>query len=260
MIVQVIGSHGGVAPEAMATSYLINGNVLIDAGSVASGLQLAEQAAIDHILISHAHLDHIKDLAFLCDNCFGVRDRPFEVYCNQYVDNAISKHLFNDVIWPNFTSLPSVQNPTIRFNVIQSGQVLELLGLKIMAVQVNHPGNALGFIVEGPGEASGETATVVFTQDTGPTQKIWQQAKERGKVQGIFTEVSFPNELGKLARESCHHTPQTLEQELAKMPPSGQIFLGHLKPAHEQQLQQQIQALGHPQISVLDSSQSIYRF
>ena len=124
MKVRVIGAHGGVAPGARATSYLIDETLLIDAGSVAEGLTLDEQAKIDHIFLSHAHLDHIKDLAFLCDNCFGIRERPFEVYCNQYVCDAIHNHLFNDIIWPNFSRLPSVERPTVRFQVIQPGQEL----------------------------------------------------------------------------------------------------------------------------------------
>ena len=102
MKVEIIGSHGGIAPGGRATSYLVDETLLIDAGSVAEGLDISSQAKINHILISHAHLDHIKDLAFLCDNCFGIRERPFEVYCNSYVHKAILKHIFNDVIWPDF--------------------------------------------------------------------------------------------------------------------------------------------------------------
>ena len=75
MLVRVIGGHGGVAPGYKATSYLIDGKLLIDAGSVASGLIIEEQVQIDNILISHAHLDHITDLAFLSDNCFGLKGK-----------------------------------------------------------------------------------------------------------------------------------------------------------------------------------------
>ena len=99
-----------------ATSYLINDELLIDAGSVAEGLPLEAQASLGPILISHAHLDHIKDLAFLCDNCLSIRKGPFEVYCNSYVRQAVLNHLFNDVIWPDFSKIPSPENPIIRFH------------------------------------------------------------------------------------------------------------------------------------------------
>ena len=71
---------GGLAPGFRNTSYLIDGKLLIDAGSAASGLRIEEQVSIDNILISHSHLDHISDLAFMCDNCFGMKPGPFNVY------------------------------------------------------------------------------------------------------------------------------------------------------------------------------------
>ena len=98
MIVRIIGGHGGVCPGFRATSYLIDGKLLIDAGSVATGLLIDEQLQIDNILISHPHLDHINELAFLSDNCFGMKNRPYEVYSNKEVIDAIRKHLINDVI------------------------------------------------------------------------------------------------------------------------------------------------------------------
>ena len=102
--VKVIGGHGGVSPGYKATSYLINDHLLIDAGSIASGVSIVDQAKVDHILISHAHLDHIFELAFLCDNCFGMRQNPFQVYSTALVKKAIYDHILNDTIWPDFQS------------------------------------------------------------------------------------------------------------------------------------------------------------
>ena len=116
MLVKVIGGHGGVSPGYKATSYLIDGKLLIDAGSVASGIQIDAQILIDHILISHSHLDHISDLAFLADNCFGLKGAPFEIYASTKAKNNIMNHLLNDEIWPDFTALPSKGNPTLQFH------------------------------------------------------------------------------------------------------------------------------------------------
>src|SRR5690606_9490715 len=113
--VRIVGGHGGVTKTSLATSYLINEELLIDAGSVAHGLELSEQEKIKYILISHAHLDHIKDLAFLCDNFFG-KKTPFEVHLHKTTHQAIKAHLFNDIIWPDFSVLPTPETPTIRFN------------------------------------------------------------------------------------------------------------------------------------------------
>ena len=42
MIVKIVGGHGGVSPGFKATSYLIDNKLLIDAGSIASGVPIAE--------------------------------------------------------------------------------------------------------------------------------------------------------------------------------------------------------------------------
>lgn len=254
MLVRIIGGHGGVSPGFKATSYLIDGKLLIDAGSVASGIQIEEQAQIDHILISHPHLDHISDLAFLSDNCFGMKGKPFEVYANGPVREAICTHLLNDVIWPDFTKLPSKKNPTLHFNDMKPGEELLLGDYKILPVAVNHQGGAMGFIVER------KKAAVVFTQDTGPTDEIWNIAKTYKNLKAIFSEVSFPNALTKVATDSLHHTPATMKEEIKKMPKDIPIFLGHLKPNFQHQLFKEIADLEDERITILGSSDTSYVF
>lgn len=254
MIVRIIGGHGGISPGFKATSYLIDGDLLIDAGSVAEGIPITEQAKIKHILISHAHLDHIKDLAFMSDNCFGVNEKPFEVYCNQHVHDAIKKHLFNDVIWPDFSTLPSKEKPTMRFHIIEPEKSFQLGNYKITPVEVNHPGNALGFIIEK------KNSSILFTQDTGPTDRIWDIGQKVENLRAIFTEVSFPNNLKQVAIDSYHHTPQTLSYEIPKMPKDVPIFLGHLKPNFQDQLYKEIEEIGCDRISLLGSDDTSYVF
>lgn len=254
MLVRIIGGHGGVSPGFKATSYLIDGKLLIDAGSVASGIQIEEQSHIDYMLISHAHLDHISDLAFIADNCFGLKGRPFEVYANKPVKDAIKTNLLNDIIWPDFSALPNKENPTLRFHDIVPEMSLILGDYRIMPIPVNHQGGALGFIVER------KNASVVFTQDTGPTDKIWEYAKKVKNLKAIFTEVSFPNALSKVAADSLHHTPNTMREEIKKMPPDVPIFLGHLKPNFQSQLFKEIDELGDERITILGSSDTSYVF
>lgn len=245
MEVKVIGAHGGVTKNYHATSYLIDDSLLIDAGSVAQGLDIVDQLKIDHILISHAHLDHTKDLAFICDNCFGLRDRPFEVYTHPTVRKAIKDHLFNDTIWPDFSLLPNKEKPTMRFHDVKAEEVLELGGYKVTPVHVEHPGDALGFIIENKDSA------ILFTQDTRATERIWEVGKQFKNLKAIFTEVSFPNHLQGVADASDHHTPKSLGEEIAKMPGQVPIYLGHLKPNYQEQLITEITALKQPRIHIL---------
>jgi ribonuclease BN (tRNA processing enzyme) len=254
MLVRIIGGHGGVSPGFKATSYLIDGKLLIDAGSVAQGIQIAEQVLIDNILISHSHLDHISDLAFMSDNCFGLKGKPFEIHTNTPIEKNIMTHLLNDAIWPDFTALPTKENPTLHFNELLPGQTKQIGDYSVTAVQVNHPGPGSGFIIERDGSC------VVFTQDTGPTEEIWEVAKKRKNLKAIFTEVSFPNMLEKVAKDSFHHTPKTMAEEIKKMPKDVPIFLGHLKPNYQDLLFQEIDALGESRVRILGSDDTSYMF
>lgn len=254
MNVRIIGGHGGVSPGYRATSYLIDDILLIDAGSVASGIPISEQKNIDYILISHAHLDHITDLAFLADNCFGLRPKPFDVRAHAPVAQAIRDHLLNDIIWPDFTKLPNAKNPTMSLTAFETEKSFELGPYTILPVSVNHQGGAQGFLIEKAGKS------LLFTQDTGPTDLIWKYARERQNLVGIFSEVSFPNEMHKVAMDSQHHTPETMAVEVQKMPPEIPIYLGHLKPNFEAQLINEIKALNNKRLHILESKNTLYKF
>lgn len=254
MMVRIIGGHGGVSPGFKNTSYLIDGQLLIDAGSVASGIQIAEQTLIDHILISHSHLDHISDLAFMADNCFGLKGKAFEIYTTQFIKDNILTHIMNDAIWPDFTKLPTKDDPTLHFNVIDQDTPFEIGGYKITPAKVNHPAGGTGFIIEKKNSA------IVFTQDTGPTEKIWELASKVKNLKAIFTEVSFPNKLAKVAFDSQHHTPHSLSREIEKMPKDVPLFLGHLKPNYQDLIFQEIDELGNDRITLLGSDDTSYVF
>jgi ribonuclease BN (tRNA processing enzyme) len=254
MRIKILGGHGGQSRGFATTSFLIDDRLLIDAGSVANVLTVEEQVRIDHILISHSHLDHIKDLAFLCDNCFGLRPGPFEVHTHPTVKKILMDHLFNDVIWPDFTILPNAANPTIRFNDLLPEKEVVIDGYKVTGVKVNHPNDAMGFIVE-----KDDTA-VVLTVDTGATERIWEVAAKVKNLKGIITEVSFPNSLEKVAIASDHHTPQSLALEIKKMPPSVPIVLTHLKPNYREKIVSELTLLNEQRIRVLEQDGEVFEF
>lgn len=254
MKIQVLGGHGGLAKGFATTSYLIDDTLLIDAGAVASTLSVEEQCRIEHILISHCHLDHTKDLAFICDNCFGLKPRAFEVFTHPTVKDIIKKHLLNDILWPDFTKLPNAEKPTMRINTVESEQTFKLGEYSVTPVKVNHDYDAMGFIIE-KGDSS-----VLFTLDTGPTERIWEVAKGVKNLKAIFTEVSFPDELQKVADVSSHLTPQTLRDELKKMPANIPVMLTHLKPNYQKEILLQMEKLGEKRINVLAQDGSVFNF
>lgn len=254
MKIQVLGGHGGLAKGFETTSILIDDKLLIDAGAVAATLTIDQQTKIDNILISHCHLDHIKDLAFICDNCFGLRPKPFQVHTHATVNKIIKEHLLNDIVWPDFTILPNKTNPTMVINSVNPEQLLELGEFRVTPVKVNHAHDAMGFIVE-----KGESA-VLFTLDTGSTDRIWEIAHKTRNLKAIFTEISFPNELQKVADLSNHHTPDSMKKEILKMPKNIPIVLSHLKPNYRQDILNQIREMGEDRISVLEKDGTVFNF
>lgn len=254
MKIQVLGGHGGLAHGAFTTSFLIDDKLLIDAGAVASTTTIRQQIQIENILISHCHLDHIKDLAFICDNCFGVRSKPFHVLTHDTVHKIIKAHLLNDIIWPDFSKLPTSENPTIRFTSLIEEVRVAIGDYFVTPVKVKHAYDAMGFIVEG------KDSTVLFTLDTGPTEKIWEVAKAFPNLKAIFTEVSFPNSLKKLAELSDHHTSSSLKEELKKMPQDVPVILTHLKPNYRNEIESELKLLNETRVHVLEKDGEVFNF
>lgn len=254
MKIQVLGGHGGLAQGALTTSYLIDDCLLLDAGAVAATTSVEQQKKIENILISHCHLDHIKDLAFICDNCFGARSKPFEVYSHETVHKMIKAHILNDIIWPDFSKLPTAEFPTIRFHSLASGEKRQIGSYQVTGVRVNHPLDAMGYLIEK------DSSAVLFTQDTGPTDEIWTLAHKTKHLKAIFTEVSFPDKLQKVADLSHHHTSSSLKKELDKMPPDVPVILTHLKPAFRQLIKHELKNSMPPRVQVLDHDGECFHF
>lgn len=77
MRLRVLGCSGGIGGRHLrTTSFLVDNDVLIDAGSGVGDLSLAELTRIDHVFVTHSHLDHVTSIPFLVDTVGGMRDRP----------------------------------------------------------------------------------------------------------------------------------------------------------------------------------------
>ena len=113
----MLGGDGGIAPGLRTTSFLVNDRILIDAGASATALSISRQESIDYVIISHPHIDHVKDLPFMVDNVFGAREKPMYIVSVPAVVGHIKKHLFNDILWPDFRASHRRKNrrsPTSR--------------------------------------------------------------------------------------------------------------------------------------------------
>jgi ribonuclease BN (tRNA processing enzyme) len=227
MRLEVLGCHGGDVPNLRLPTFLVNGRLLLEAGSVTSALTLPQQAVIEHVLVSHAHLDHVVGLAFLVDNVQSTAGRqgPVTAASLAPVMQDLRDHCFNNRLWPDFTVLPKPGPPALRIESLADGEPMKFGGLTVVAVPVNHSVPAAGFVI------TDGTAGFVFSGDTGPTKQLWRVARHVREVRANVVETAFPNRLEALARASGHYTPSLLEREIERMP-DGPILIYHLKPAY----------------------------
>jgi 3',5'-cyclic-nucleotide phosphodiesterase len=239
MELRVLGCHGGETPKHKTSSFLLNGTLALDAGAVTSMLTLEEQQRVETVLVSHAHLDHIKDLATLADNRCQQGGPTIVIAGVEATIQVLQQHFFNDLIWPDFSKIDTPVGPTIRFHVLSPEDPSTLSGARVRAVMVNHTIDTSGFIVESADGA------VAYSGDTGPTDRFWDLVAEQKDLKALLMEVSFPDEQHQLAKVSGHHTPETLVADLAKLGPNRSlpILLYHIKPVFESAVEKQLARL-----------------
>lgn len=248
MKLRVLGGDGGVAPGFQTTSFQINQSILIDAGSAATSLSLAEQKKIDTIFISHSHLDHIKDIGFLADNVFTSRRKPIELISTFEILDILRKHLFNNKIWPDFTTITNGHCPILSYRPIEKSA--QIGSIEVNIYPVHHPVPAVGFIIKDKGRNS-----IVITGDTGPTDLLWEEANKETHLKAVLTEIAFPNRLRKVADAAGHFTPDMFEGEMSKLKKKVPLLIYHLKPEYLKELKKEIKDLKIPQLKLLKTLQ-----
>lgn len=246
MNIRVLGSYGSRLPGQHSSSLLLNDNLLIDAGTVTAALGLEQQLAIDDVLLTHAHLDHMVDLAFLIDNVLTLRQTPLRIWAPPPVLDALHRHLFNDEVWPDFTRLPTAQAPALRLVPLDAGKENEVAGLRVRWARTNHPVWTAGYYL------TDGSAGLLHSGDTGVTGAVWSLARDCPQLKIAFVETSFPNRLAALAEASGHLTPALLRQELAKLGRDAvPVKIFHIKPQFLAEIVAELNALGDGRLQVL---------
>jgi cAMP phosphodiesterase len=247
MELRVLGCHGGQTNEHRTSAFLVDGKLGIDAGALTSELTLAEQKKVRAVLVSHCHLDHIRDLATLADTRCQSGGPTLLLAGTAATIAALKEHYFNDVLWPDFTKIPIRDDgPTIRYVVMRPERELDIAGYGVRAVLVHHTVESAAFVVR-----KGKS-TLAYSGDTGPTERLWK-VLEGVDLKALVMEVSFPNAEQALATVSGHHTPRTLEAELEKL---GQreglpILLFHIKPTFERAVLRELSRIRGRNLTIL---------
>ena len=250
MEIRVLGCDGGSLPGCRPVSLLINQFLCLDAGTVTTILSQTEQLKIKHVLVTHAHMDHIHDLHFLVDNRF-VSDNcenKIQIYSTPFILENIHKHIFNGVIWPDYTRLPGP--PLLELKSITE-KPFQIGDLTIQAVRVDHTVEALGFIV------SDSKATCVFSGDTKATEKIWEEVKKYPNLKAVFLELSYSSKKIELSHKAKHHCPPTFFEELKKIPRDVSVYAYHLKPQFYKEITKELEEEKRKNVRILKSDQVI---
>lgn len=237
MKIRVLGCSGSISRSCRTTSFLLDHDVLVDAGTGVGDLTLDEMAAVDHVLLTHSHLDHIAALPLMVDAVASSRHgKPLQVHALQATIDALKTHIFNNVIWPDFSQIPTPSAPFITFHPLEIGQTRVLAGKRVEMLPAVHTVPAVGYAV-----TTGQ-GYWVFTGDTERNPALWTRLNQMD-VAMLVIETAFSNCQEKLAKRSLHLCPESLVAELGCIAPGKNypIYITHTKPAETQRIMDEIQ-------------------
>jgi len=237
MRLRVLGCSGGIGGRHLrTTSFLVDNDVLIDAGSGVGDLSLAELTQIDHVFVTHSHLDHVTSIPFLVDTVGGMRDHPLTVYATGPTIEILKNHLFNWAIWPDFSEIPTPEAPFLRYEEVELGRAVTITGRRFTALPAIHAVPAVGYHLD-----SGQ-GSLVFSGDTGPNDELWKIVNQISNLKVLIIETAFSNKERHLAEVSRHLCPSMLADELAKFERHAEIWITHLKPGEIELIMEEIEA------------------
>jgi ribonuclease BN (tRNA processing enzyme) len=216
----------------------------LDAGSLGFYRAPNEQACIKHIVISHTHIDHLASLPMFLENAYKGQQECVTVHGSVDVLDCLRRDLFNDRIWPDFIRLSELGSPFLKLSLLEEGKPVDLEGLHITPVPVNHAVPTFGFIVQD------KAASIIFPSDTGPTQAIWEHANRLPNLKAVFLEATFPNAMTWLANVSKHLTPALFAEEVRKLRRAAALIVVHIKPRFRTQVVRELMKLGLPHLEI----------
>jgi len=240
--VRVLGCSGAIAKDCKTTSFLIDGEILVDAGTGVGDLSLDEMSNVDYVLLTHSHLDHIAALPLMVDAIAAQRKSPLRVYALAGTIQALRTHIFNNVIWPDFSRIPSPEAPFITFHELTVGQTIQLTDKYIEVLPAVHKVPAAGYAI------TAGTGCWVFTGDTERNQAFWDRVNQLN-VAMLVIETAFSNREKDLARLSRHLSPNVLanELDLIEKGKNYPIYITHTKPAETELIMAEIQRFDQTQ-------------
>ncbi len=234
MNIRLLGAHNCESQNSKLISLLIDDVLAIDVGGLTSSLSFEAQQKLKAILLTHQHYDHIRDIPAIAMNFF-LHGATVNVYSIPPVYDALTTHLLNGTLYPNFLEEPQ-QSPAVKFTIIEPHKLVQIEGYSILTIPVKHNVPTVGYQIASP-----DGKTVFYTSDTGPDlADCWEHISP----QLLITEVTGSDKYKEWAVQSGHLTPALLKQELINfrelkgyLPP---VILVHMSPRLEKEIEVEI--------------------
>jgi ribonuclease BN (tRNA processing enzyme) len=244
MRVTILGCSDRAGSGQYVSTYVINGNVAIDAGSLGLHDSLEQQAAVGHVFLTHAHADHTASLPFFIENVWCAKPACPVVYGSAKTLEIVQRSIFNNETWPDFVALSKSNLPFVYLRSLEPEISVEAAGLVVTPVMVNHSIPTFAYIIREADKA------VVFGADSGPTTRLWEVAQQTAGVQAVFLEASFPNRMKAVADASLHLTSDLFAAEAAKAPRGSRIIAVHLKVRYRDEIIRELGGLSIPSLEI----------
>ncbi|GAA5158651.1 3',5'-cyclic-nucleotide phosphodiesterase [Viridibacterium curvum] len=235
MEIRVLGCSGGIGGmENRTTSLLVDEDILIDCGTGLAVVPFESLLKIDHVFLTHAHLDHIAMLPMLVDTVGDFRDKPITVHATEETLRILRSHIFNWLVWPDFSAIPDRDNPFLRFQTLAVGESWQQGSREIRALPASHAVPAVGYSL------SDGAGGLVFSGDTGPCDALVDALNSMPDLRYFIVETAFPDGQHDLAMAARHLCPSMLSVMLDRLVATPEIFITHLKPGMSEQIVQEI--------------------
>ena len=236
--IRFLGVGGSKGYKGGTTCLQVRDNLLIDGGNILHSLQ-EDSIFVEHIFLTHAHLDHIADIPYLFDINYEKLTIPITIYAMPQTIDFLKENIFNNKIWPDFStiSLPNSSEPALVYHDIEFDKVYSFKNTKIIPIEVNHSEGSCGYIIKKP------SIKVLFAPDTKACQNILDKLVEYD-IDSLIVDCSYPARMNDLAEISKHFSTKSLRDELEKLGKDVSVYPVHIKSTYKQQVEKEIKEFG----------------
>ena len=237
MRLKILGCSGGIGLGLRTSSYMVDDDILMDAGTGVGDLSLEEMKGLKHIFLTHSHLDHVCTIPLLIDTLFECLKEPLNIYGSRETIDALKAHVFNWTLWPDFSELPNKNSAVMQYHVLKKGESITLGDRTVNFMDVNHAVPCVAYHIQNT------DSSICYSGDTTTCDSLWNCINHKKSLSMLIIECAFPNENEKLAGLAKHYCPNTLVKDLKKMNIDAKVAITHLKPGGEQDTQDQLKQL-----------------